>query len=75
MAGAVVSRALELPAVFRLGGFGRRGKSLRIPVCHGDIVVWGGVDRVRYHGVLPRKEGQHPRLGAQRLHLTFRTPG
>jgi alkylated DNA repair protein (DNA oxidative demethylase) len=36
------------------------------------MVVWGGVDRLRYHGVLPIKHGQHPRLGQQRINLTFR---
>ncbi|MNP71754.1 Alpha-ketoglutarate-dependent dioxygenase AlkB [compost metagenome] len=67
--------SLGLPAVFLFGGFERSDKNLRIPLFHGDIVVWGGVDRLRYHGVLPLKEGQHPRLGAQRINLTFRTAG
>ncbi|WHS58078.1 DNA oxidative demethylase AlkB [Pseudomonas sp. G2-4] len=71
----IVSMSLGLPAVFQFGGFERSDKSLRIPLFHGDIVVWGGVDRLRYHGVLPLKEGQHPRLGAQRINLTFRTAG
>jgi DNA oxidative demethylase len=35
-------------------------------------VVWGGEDRLRYHGVLPLKEGQHARLGGQRINLTLR---
>ncbi|WP_460077975.1 DNA oxidative demethylase AlkB [Pseudomonas sp. H3_H05] len=71
----IVSMSLGLPAVFQFGGFERSDKSLRIPLFHGDIVVWGGLDRLRYHGVLPLKEGQHPRLGAQRINLTFRTAG
>ncbi|MBT2341324.1 DNA oxidative demethylase AlkB [Pseudomonas fluorescens] len=71
----IVSMSLGLPAVFQFGGFERSDKSLRIPLFHGDIVVWGGVDRLRYHGVLPLKEGQHPHLGAQRINLTFRTAG
>jgi len=71
----IVSMSLGLPAVFQFGGFERSDKALRIPLFHGDIVVWGGVDRLRYHGVLPLKEGQHPRLGAQRINLTFRTAG
>ncbi|WP_204128122.1 DNA oxidative demethylase AlkB [Pseudomonas ogarae] len=74
-AAPIVSMSLGLPAVFQFGGFERSDKSLRIPLFHGDIVVWGGVDRLRYHGVLPLKEGQHPRLGAQRINLTFRTAG
>ncbi|WP_439800537.1 DNA oxidative demethylase AlkB [Pseudomonas beijingensis] len=75
LAAPIVSMSLGLPAVFQFGGFERSDKSLRIPLFHGDIVVWGGVDRLRYHGVLPLKEGQHPRLGAQRINLTFRTAG
>jgi len=48
---------------------------VRIPLVHGDVVVWGGVDRLRFHGVLPLKDAPHPlqaRLGAQRINLTFR---
>lgn len=75
LAAPIVSMSLGLPAVFQFGGFERSDKSLRIPLFHGDIVLWGGVDRLRYHGVLPLKEGQHPRLGAQRINLTFRTAG
>lgn len=71
----IVSMSLGLPAVFQFGGFERSDKSLRVPLFHGDIVVWGGVDRLRYHGVLPLKDGQHPKLGAQRINLTFRTAG
>lgn len=71
----IVSMSLGLPAVFLFGGFERSDKSLRVPLFHGDIVVWGGVDRLRYHGVLPLKQGQHPKLGAQRINLTFRTAG
>lgn len=71
----IVSMSLGLPAVFLFGGFERSDKSLRVPLFHGDIVVWGGVDRLRYHGVLPLKQGQHPKLGVQRINLTFRTAG
>lgn len=71
----IVSMSLGLPAVFLFGGFERSDKSLRVPLFHGDIVVWGGVGRLRYHGVLPLKQGQHPKLGAQRINLTFRTAG
>ncbi|SFW80369.1 DNA oxidative demethylase AlkB [Pseudomonas sp. NFACC04-2] len=75
LAAPIVSISLGLPAVFQFGGFERSDKSLRIALLHGDIVVWGGVDRLRYHGVLPLKEGHHPRLGTQRINLTFRTAG
>ncbi|MGH8387614.1 MAG: DNA oxidative demethylase AlkB [Pseudomonas sp.] len=71
----IVSVSLGLPAMFLFGGFKRGDKSHRVPLLHGDIVVWGGVDRLRYHGVLPIKEGHHPRLGEQRINFTFRTAG
>ncbi|WP_121105467.1 DNA oxidative demethylase AlkB [Pseudomonas sp. WPR_5_2] len=72
-AAPIVSVSLGLPAMFLFGGFVRSEKSQRVPLLHGDIVVWGGVDRLRYHGVLPIKDGQHPRMGEQRINFTFRT--
>jgi len=74
-AAPIVSVSLGLPAMFLFGGFVRGDHSQRIPLLHGDIVVWGGVDRLRYHGVLPIKDGHHPRLGEQRINFTFRTAG
>jgi alkylated DNA repair protein (DNA oxidative demethylase) len=74
-AAPIVSVSLGLPAIFLFGGFARGDKSQRIPLFHGDIVVWGGVDRLRYHGVLPIKDGHHPKLGEQRINFTFRTAG
>lgn len=74
-AAPIVSVSLGLPAMFLFGGFERGDKSQRVPLLHGDIVVWGGVDRLRYHGVLPIKDGQHPHLGQQRINFTFRAAG
>ncbi|ROL83372.1 alpha-ketoglutarate-dependent dioxygenase AlkB [Pseudomonas chlororaphis] len=71
----IVSVSLGLPAVFQLGGERRSDRPLRVPLLHGDVVVWGGVDRLRYHGVLPLKEGTHPLLGPRRINLTFRRAG
>jgi alkylated DNA repair dioxygenase AlkB len=61
-----------LPAVFLFGGNARKDKQRRIPLQHGDVVVWGGPARLYHHGVLPLKDGHHPDLGRQRLNLTFR---
>ena len=74
-AAPIVSLSLGLPAMFLFGGFERSDKSQRIPLLHGDMVVWGGVDRLRFHGVLPIKPGHHPRLGERRINLTFRVAG
>ena len=71
----IVSISLGLPAMFLFGGMQRSDRSQRVPLFHGDIVVWGGVDRLRYHGVLPLKDGLHPQLGAQRINFTLRTAG
>lgn len=68
----IVSVSLGLPARFQFGGFARSDPPQRCDLRHGDVTVWGGVDRMRYHGVMPLKDGLHPQLGAQRLNLTFR---
>ena len=71
----IVSVSLGLPAVFLFGGDSRTDKSRRIPLQHGDVVVWGGPARLHHHGVLPLREGWHEILGSQRLNLTFRQAG
>ena len=68
----IVSVSLGLPATFLFGGALRADRAARIVLVHGDVVVWGGEDRLRYHGVAPLKDGRHDVLGAQRLNLTFR---
>jgi alkylated DNA repair protein (DNA oxidative demethylase) len=67
-----VSVSLGLPAVFLFGGLKRSEKAARVPLEHGDVVVWGGPARMRFHGVLPLKEGHDPQLGRLRINLTFR---
>jgi alkylated DNA repair protein (DNA oxidative demethylase) len=71
----IVSVSLGIPAVFLFGGLKRADKAQRVPLSHGDVVVWGGPARLRYHGVLPLKEGHHPLLGAHRMNLTLRKAG
>ncbi len=68
----IVSVSLGLPATFLFGGFARGDRTVRVGLRHGDVVVWGGVDRMRFHGVLPVKPGRHPATGECRLNLTFR---
>ncbi|MBD5800884.1 Alpha-ketoglutarate-dependent dioxygenase AlkB [Azoarcus sp. Aa7] len=68
----IVSVSLGLPAIFLFGGLSRSDHSDRIALMHGDVVVWGGPSRLRFHGILPVKEGTHPLLGRQRINLTFR---
>ena len=71
----IVSVSLGLPAVFLYGGEERTDKTRRVAVVHGDVVVWGGPARLRYHGVMPLKGGIHPSLGGYRFNLTMRKAG
>jgi DNA oxidative demethylase len=68
----IVSVSLGLPAVFLFGGDLRTDRTKRVPLAHGDVVVWGGPARLRYHGVFPLKDGEHPLVGRRRINLTFR---
>jgi alkylated DNA repair protein (DNA oxidative demethylase) len=71
----IVSVSLGLPAVFLFGGLKRTDRALRLSLRHGDVVVWGGPSRLRFHGVLALADGEHPLLGRQRINLTFRRAG
>jgi len=71
----IVSVSLGIPAVFLFGGLQRSDPTLRVPLAHGDVVVWGGPARLNYHGVLPLKPARHPLLGDCRINLTFRRAG
>jgi alkylated DNA repair protein (DNA oxidative demethylase) len=71
----IVSVSLGMPATFLFGGLARSDKAARIPLVHGDVVVWGGPDRLRYHGVLPLEDRPHAVLGRRRINLTFRKAG
>jgi alkylated DNA repair protein (DNA oxidative demethylase) len=68
----IVSVSLGLPATFLFGGDSRKDKQRRVPLQHGDVVVWGGAARLHHHGVLALKDGFHDILGSRRLNLTFR---
>lgn len=68
----IVSVSLGLPAVFQFGGMKRTEPVKRYTLRHGDVVVWGGPSRLRFHGVQELKDGQHPKLGRARINLTFR---
>lgn len=68
----IVSFSLGLPVVFLWGGMARRDRPARVVLRHGDVLAWGGADRLRFHGVDVLKPGDHPLLGARRINLTFR---
>ncbi len=68
----VVSVSLGLAAVFLFGGLRRTDPAQRIALVHGDVVVWGGRQRLAFHGVTPLADGEHALTGRCRINLTFR---
>lgn len=68
----IVSVSLGIPAVFLWGGLLRSERALRVPLRHGDVAVWGGADRLRFHGVAPVPQDEHPLTGGVRINFTFR---
>jgi DNA oxidative demethylase len=68
----IVSASLGVSATFLFGGSRRNDETERIPVEHGDVIVWGGPARLRYHDIMALKEGFHPLAGGRRFNLTFR---
>ena len=71
----IVSVSLGMTATFLFGGLKRADGTMKIPLHHGDVVVWGGEDRLRFHGVMPLKGEAHSSLGHERINLTFRKAG
>ena len=61
-----------LAAVFLFGGLRRNDRPRRMRLEHGDVVVWGGPARLRYHGVLALGQGLHALTGHFRFNLTLR---
>jgi len=68
----IVSVSLGLPATFLFGGAKRSDRPHRLPLAHGDVVVWGGATRLNFHGVAPVADGCHPAVGRMRLNFTMR---
>jgi alkylated DNA repair protein (DNA oxidative demethylase) len=71
----IVSVSLGMSATFLFGGHERSDRAARVALHHGDVVVWGGPDRLRYHGIMPLKDVPHPVMGSERINLTFRKAG
>lgn len=72
LAWPIVSFSLGLPATFLWGGVARAERPRPVPLSHGDVVVWGGPDRLRFHGVRPPADAEHPLAGRFRINLTLR---
>ncbi len=72
MGAPIVSVSLGLPARFLWGGLTRGAPVRRLPLLHGDVVVWGGPSRLAFHGIDTLMDGEHPLTGPLRYNLTFR---
>lgn len=68
----IVSVSLGLSGVFLWGGPKRTDRPKRIPLMSGDVVVWGGLSRLFFHGIDRLLKGDDPILGQTRINLTFR---
>ena len=68
----IVSVSLGLPIRFKIGGPHRGGPTKAVTLSNGDVLVFGGVSRLAYHGVGKLREGDHPLSGRYRFNLTFR---
>ena len=70
----IVSVTLGASAVFLLGGLQRQGTVQSLLLTDGDVLVWGGAARLRFHGVRAPQanaSGQAP----LRINLTLRKAG
>jgi alkylated DNA repair protein (DNA oxidative demethylase) len=68
----VVTVSLGLPAIFLWGGQRREDRAARVKLAHGDVSVWGGPNRLNFHGIKELADGSHPLTGQARYSLTFR---
>jgi alkylated DNA repair protein (DNA oxidative demethylase) len=69
----VLSVSLGDSAVFRIGGIRRRDPTVSVTVNSGDVVVFGGVVRLAYHGIDRVVDGSSLLVpGGGRINLTLR---
>lgn len=68
----IVAISLGLPALFRWGGQSRAAQTVTFKLEHGDVIIWGGEDRLRYHGIAKVMEAHTPLALNVRYALTFR---
>jgi alkylated DNA repair protein (DNA oxidative demethylase) len=72
----VVGVSLGDDALFRIGGSVAGGKTRSIKLSSGDVILFGGVARLAYHGIDRIVAGSSRLLpGGGRLSLTLRRAG
>jgi DNA oxidative demethylase len=69
----IVSVSLGVPATFLWGGQKHNDRVRRHSLHHGDVVVWGGLARMTFHGVDTIAKSNHDDTGQLRFNLTFRS--
>jgi len=68
----IVAFNFGLPALFRWGGVEMKSPTRDLLLSHGDVLVWGGEDRLRYHGIHKVYEADLQTCMDERLVMTFR---
>jgi len=68
----IVSISLGLSAIFQLYGTKRGGRPVNIRLDDGDVLVFGGVSRLSYHGVRKLLTEGPAHMDDHRINLTFR---
>ena len=70
---AVIGLSLGDEALFRVGSAARGGKTFSVRLASGDVIAFGGVARLAYHGIDRIKPGSSRLVpGGGRLSLTLR---
>jgi len=68
----IVSFSFGLSAVFRWGGLRATDPTVDLLIKHGDILIWGGADRLRYHAIAKIHDDGLETGMHERLVMTFR---
>ena len=70
---AVIGVSLGDEALFRIGGPARKGRTRSVSLASGDVIAFGGVARLAYHGIDRIRAGTSRLVpGGGRLSLTLR---
>lgn len=73
---AVMGVSLGDEALFRIGGTVRGGTTASVALASGDVIAFGGVARLAYHGIDRIRPGSSRLVpGGGRLSLTLRRVG